>query len=133
MSHRVTEGRARAQENARQRHGRPMAPDNGGTAVSNEGPKTAYELAMERLRKKDQEAGLEDRDDLTDAQRAAIAEVRKVSEAKLAERVILHQAKLREAVEPTARAAADEEHRQDCDRIARDRDRKIEKIRRGRS
>jgi hypothetical protein len=101
--------------------------------VSNEGPKTAHELAMERRRKKDQDAGLEHRNDLTDAQRAVIAEVRRVSEAKLAERTILSEAKLRKAVEPSARAAADEEYRQACDRIARDRDRKVEEIRRERS
>ena len=38
-------------------------------------PKSAYELAMERLRKKDAESGAESRP-LTDEQRAAIAEVR---------------------------------------------------------
>jgi hypothetical protein len=64
--------------------------------MSNDAPKTAYELAMERLRRKDGEASVEERP-LTDAQKAAIAEVRKVHEAKLAEREILHQHALRQA------------------------------------
>ncbi len=49
--------------------------------MADEAPKSAYELAMERLRKKDQEAGVEERR-LTDEQRAAIAEARKVAEAR---------------------------------------------------
>ncbi len=43
--------------------------------MADDGPKSAYELAMERLRKKDQEAGEDDRP-LTDEQKSAIAEVR---------------------------------------------------------
>ena len=50
-----------------------------------EAPKSAYEIAMARLKKKDQEEGVVDRP-VTDAQRAAIAEARKVAEARLAER-----------------------------------------------
>ena len=38
-------------------------------------PKSAYELAMERLRKSDADAGIE-RQPVTDAQKAAIAEIR---------------------------------------------------------
>src|SRR5262245_12619629 len=44
-------------------------------AMADDAPKTAYELAMERLRKKDGEASAEDRP-LTDTQKAAIAEIR---------------------------------------------------------
>ena len=55
-------------------------------------PKSAYELAMARLRKKDQEEGVVDRP-ITDEQRAAIAEARKVGEARLAEREIMHQSR----------------------------------------
>ena len=42
-----------------------------------DGPKSAYELAMERLRQKDREAGVEERP-LTDQQKAAIAQARRV-------------------------------------------------------
>ena len=47
-------------------------------------PKIGDELAMERLRKQDEEAGVERRP-VTDAQKAAIAEIRNFYEAKLAE------------------------------------------------
>jgi hypothetical protein len=60
--------------------------------AGDEAPKSAYELAMERLRKKDAEEGVERRP-LTDAQRTAIAEVRNFYEAKLAEIEVLHQDK----------------------------------------
>ena len=94
-----------------------------------EPPKSAYELAMERLRRKDAEDGVEDRP-VTDGQKAAIAEARKVCEAKLAEREILHQAALRKTLEPETRGALEEEYRRDRERITYDRDRKIEEIRR---
>jgi hypothetical protein len=96
--------------------------------MADEAPKSAYELAMERLRKKDREEGVVDRP-LSDEQRAAIAEARKVADARLAETEILHQAALRRTVDPEAAALLDEQHRRDRDRIATDRDRKIEEIR----
>ena len=43
--------------------------------MSDDGPKSAFELAMERLRQKDTEARIDDRP-LTDEQKAAIAEGR---------------------------------------------------------
>lgn len=96
--------------------------------MTDEAPKSAYELAMERLRKKDSEEGVEQRP-LTDEQRAAIAEARRVAEARLAEHEILHQSALRRVADPEAAAALDEEHRRDRERIASDRDRKIREIR----
>src|SRR3972149_3275723 len=53
----------------------------GFTEMSNESPKSAVELAMERFRKQDVEAGVVDKP-LTLAQREAIAEVRRVHEAR---------------------------------------------------
>jgi hypothetical protein len=100
--------------------------------MSDEPPKSAYELAMERLRRKDAAEGVEDRP-VTDEQKEAIAEARKVCEAKLAEREILHQAAVRKAVDPETRAALDEEYRRDRERIVYDRDRKIEEVRTRRS
>jgi len=64
--------------------------------MSADAPKSAFELAMQRLRQKDKEANVDERP-LTDAQKAAIAEVRQVFTAKTAEREILHRAALRKA------------------------------------
>jgi hypothetical protein len=96
-----------------------------------EAPKSAYELAMERLRQKDKEAGVAERT-VTDEQKAAIAEIRKVYEAKLAEREILHQSDRQKAASPEALAQVEEEYRRDRERIGDERDRKIEKAREGR-
>jgi hypothetical protein len=93
-------------------------------------PKTALELAMERLRKKDEEAGVETRP-VTDAQKASIAEVRNFYEAKLAEAEVLHQSKLRTLMDPAARDVLEQEYRRDRERLTSERDGKIEKIRRG--
>jgi predicted flap endonuclease-1-like 5' DNA nuclease len=97
--------------------------------VADDPPKSAFELAMERLRKKDEEAGVEERR-LTDDQRAAIAGVRKVYEARLAEREILHRSKLAETADPEARARLEDEYRRDRERIVSDRDRKLDEARR---
>jgi hypothetical protein len=97
--------------------------------VGDEAPKSAYELAMERLRKKDQQEGVEERR-VTDEQRAAIADVRKVYEARLAEREILHRSKLAQTADPEARATMEDEYRRDRERIASERDRKLEEARR---
>jgi hypothetical protein len=96
--------------------------------MSEEEPKSALELAMERLRKKDREEGVEERP-LSDEQRKAIAEVRKVAEAKLAEREIFHRDALRKAADPDAVAVLEEEYRRDRERFVSDRDRKIAEIR----
>lgn len=100
-------------------------------ADNDEAPKSSLELAMERLRKKDKDAGIEDKP-VTDAQKAAIAEARSVAEAKLAEREILYKSKLAGVREPDAREVLEQEYRRDRERITGDRDRKIEQIRSGR-
>ncbi len=96
--------------------------------MSDEELKSAYELAMERLREKDAGEGAAGRL-LTDAQKAAIAEARSVCTAKLAELEILHRSRLAGAAEPEARQALEEAYRLDVQRITNDRDSKIEKIR----
>jgi hypothetical protein len=100
--------------------------------MPDDAPKSAYELAMERLRKKDKEAGIEDRP-LSEEQRAAIADVRKVYEAKLAERAILHKAALRKAQDPAEIETLEEQYRRDRDRLASERERKIGEVREGRN
>lgn len=91
-------------------------------------PKTAYELILERLKQKDRAAGVEERA-LTDEQKAKIAEVRKVYEAKLAEREILHQAERRKAADLESLEQLEQDYRRDRERIAAERDRKIEELR----
>ena len=59
-------------------------------------PKSAYELAMERLQAQDRERGVETRP-LTAEQRAAIAELRQTATAKVAELEILLAKSLAEA------------------------------------
>ena len=93
-------------------------------------PKSAYELAMERLRKKDVEAGVEHRQ-VTDEQRAAIAETRNFYDAKLAERDVLHQSDLARTADPESRASLEQAFRRDRERLAGERDAKIDRIRRG--
>lgn len=91
-------------------------------------PKSAYELAMERLRKKDAETGAVEQK-LTDAQKAAIAEARSIYEARVAERQILHRERVLRTMDPAELATIEEEYRRDLDRFATDRDAKIRRIR----
>ena len=93
-------------------------------------PKSALELVMERLRKKDAEAGVTETP-LTDAQRAAIAEARSVYEARVAERRIMHQSAVVRTLDPEERQALDDALRHDLERFDSDRDSKIRKIREG--
>lgn len=97
--------------------------------MSDEPPKSAYELAMERLRRKDEEAGIEQRP-LTDAQKAAVAEIRNFYQAKLAELEVLHHGKMLALVDPEARQLREQEYRRDRERLSSERDSKIEKARR---
>ena len=102
----------------------PMADDGA--------PKSAFELAMERLRKKDAEEGVTTRT-LTDEEKAAIAEVKSLYESKIAEQEILHQAAMRQlwGADPAEIAEVDRRFRREKERLASERDVKIEKIRRG--
>lgn len=93
-------------------------------------PRSAYDLAMERLRKKDADAGIKNIP-LTDEQKAAIAEARNFCEAKLAEREVLHQSTVRRTPDPEALKVIEEGYRRDRERFVSDRDAKIERIRRG--
>ena len=92
--------------------------------------KSSLELAMERLAKKDADAGVE-MQTMTDAQKAAIAEVRNFYDSKLAEQEVLHQSKMRATFDPAIRDTLADEYRRDRERLSSERDHKIEKIRRG--
>jgi hypothetical protein len=93
-------------------------------------PKSRMELVMERLRKQDAEAGIDEKP-LTDTQRAAIAEARSVYEARVAERRIMHESSVAGVFDPAERAQRDDELRRDLDRFESDRDSKIRRIRAG--
>ena len=92
------------------------------------GPKSAFELAMERLKQKDVDAGVE-RKPVTDAQKAAIAEIRSLYESKLAEQELLHQGRMRATMDPAEQATFEQEYRRERERLTSARDAKIEKAR----
>lgn len=96
--------------------------------MTDEAPKSALELAMERLKKKDAEQGVSDRP-LTEDQKHEIAEVRKTYAAKLAQEEILFKSKLQGMFEYEARQTLQDNYRRDVERLNHERDRKIEKIR----
>ena len=100
--------------------------------MASDGPKSAYELAMERLRQKDREAGVEERP-LTEQQKTAIAEARQVYQARMAEREILHRDALHKAQSREEVEKLEEELARDRDRLVGDRDRKIAEIKQPKS
>jgi hypothetical protein len=94
----------------------------------NDGPKSALELAMERLKKKDAETGVTGRA-LTEDQKQEIAEVRNTYAAKLAQEEILFKSQLAGVLEFEARRVLEDNYRRDVERLTHERDRRIEKIR----
>ena len=93
-----------------------------------EAPKSALELVMERLKKKDAESGVAEQP-LTDEQRAQIAEARNLYESRVAERRIMHDSKVVGLFDPAELEARREELRRDLSHFESDRDAKISKIR----
>lgn len=98
-------------------------------------PKSAYELALEKLKQQDRARGEEAPAALTDAQKRAIAGIRRVCEAKLAEREILYRAEREKLAQNPEAAAqlekAEESYARDRRRIEEQRDAEIAKVRRG--
>ena len=91
-------------------------------------PKSAYELAMERLKKQDADQGVSERT-LTEDQKNEIAEVRKTYSARLAQEEILFKSKTHGYLEPESRRTLEENYRRDVERLTHERDKKIERIR----
>jgi hypothetical protein len=91
-------------------------------------PKTAYELAMERLRKKDEAAGVV-QTPLTDEQKAAITDIRSLYGARLAQADLEHQDRLRATFDPAVHEALEVEYRRERERLTAEMDAKIEKAR----
>ena len=98
----------------------------------NAAPKTSVELAMERLRKKDADAGVAARP-MTDEQKRAIAEVKSLYDSKIAEQDILQQSAMnhRLAADPAELEDVGRQFRRERERLASERDAKVEKIRQG--
>ena len=94
------------------------------------GPKSAIELAMERFRKKDAEAGITARP-LTNEEKAAIAEVKSLYDSRIAEQDILQQSAIRNLLggHPTEIDEVSWPFRLERERLASERDSKMEKIR----
>ena len=95
--------------------------------MPSDGPKTAVELAMEKLAKQDESEGTESRS-LTEDQKDAIAEARRDCEARTAECRILHEASSPSTLEPDARRELESNYQRDLARLVNDRDRKVKKI-----
>ena len=91
-------------------------------------PKSAYEIAMARLRKKDSEEGTE-QTALTDQQRRDLAEARNFYEAKLAEVEVLYHSALMRTTDPEALAALAQNYGRDREHLTSERDAKIARIR----
>jgi len=93
-----------------------------------DGPKSALELAMARLKKQDAEQGVSEHA-LTEEQKNEIAEVRKTYGARLAQEEILFKSKLLGTFGMEERQTLEQHYRRDVERLTHERDRKIEKIR----
>jgi hypothetical protein len=91
-------------------------------------PKSAYELAMERLRRKDEAAGISQAP-LTPEQKAQIADIRSLYGAKLAQADLQHQDRLRATFDPAVHEALEVEYRRERERLTAEMDAKIEKAR----
>jgi hypothetical protein len=96
--------------------------------MADKGPKSSYELAMERLKQKDAEAGIVSQP-ITAAQKAAIAEVRNFYEAKMAEQQVLYQSSLNQTFDPAERETLDQQYRREREHLTTERDAKIDKLR----
>ena len=94
-----------------------------------EEPKSALEVAMEKLRVQDQERGEAPPKKLTDEQKNQIAEVRSFYGSKLAEREILYADELKKAgLEEEKLREVEEAYQEDRRRMEVERDSKIVQI-----
>jgi hypothetical protein len=103
--------------------------------MTDDAPKSAYEIALEKLRQRDRERGEAAPAALTDEQKRRIAAIRKTYEARLAEREILHRSERERALaDPEAEEKLhklEEDFVKDRRRIEERRDREIEAVRGG--
>ena len=96
--------------------------------------KSAYELAMERLKAKDREEGIVEDKPLNASQKTRIAELRQEAKAKLAELEILHGKNLAgTGGDPAAVMKIEENYATDRGRIESRLESAIAKVKRGES
>jgi hypothetical protein len=95
-------------------------------------PKTAFDLAMERLKAEDREAGTKEVP-LSPKQKKAIAETRRIASSRLAESEILFKDAMKKTADPAEREKAEGKYQIDRQRINDDCERAVEEIRRGKS
>ena len=96
--------------------------------------KSAYELAMERLRASDREAGVEEERPLTDEQKQEIARLRQEAKAKLAEMEILHRDAVDAAADdPEKLQKVKEQNRIDRERVESRLESAVARVRQGKS
>jgi len=94
--------------------------------------KSAYELAMERLKAKDRSEGVEESGPLTQEQKKRIAELRQEAQAKLAELEILHQKNLAGTRgDPDEVQKTEENYRTDRSRVESRLESAIARVKRG--
>jgi hypothetical protein len=99
-----------------------------GMMSTDDKPKSAVELAMERLRRKDADSGIAEQS-TTGEQKAMIAEARNIHASKVAELEILHRSKMAGVIDPADRGQVEEAYRRDLTRLHDDLERKITKLR----
>ena len=95
-------------------------------------PRSAYEIAMEKLRRQDRDRGETAAVPLSDDQKLRIADIRRKHEARLAEREILFQSERATAMaseEAEALAKVEQEYSKDRQRIEAQRERDIAAVR----
>ena len=102
--------------------------------MSDQPLKSAFELAMERLKAKDREEGVAEEKPLAEAQKERIAELRRDAKAKLAELEILHRKNLAAAgSDPAEIAKVEENYATDRGRVESRLESAVAKVRRGES
>lgn len=93
-------------------------------------PKTAYEIAMEKLKKMDGPSATPETP-LTDAQRQAIAQARQEHEIQVAERKIKYQTAISGEFNPSALTEYAAHLRRDLERFEHELEQRIARIRSG--
>jgi len=83
---------------------------------------------MERLRKRDEAAGVEPQV-LSDAQKAAVAEVRSLYSAKIAQAEVMLQGRLLQSFDPAERQVIEDEYRREREHLTSEMNSKLEKAR----
>ena len=96
--------------------------------AEDEKPRSALEIAMERLKQRDADSGVVDQLP-TDEQKAAIGEARSVHAAKTAELQILQRSKMAGVFDPADRQRLEAEYRDELRRLNDDLVRKLDRIR----